>query len=621
MQLMNHAINSENLSKPSASSDSVSEHTGDLPQQFLEAYFAQTPFPESQTLRRILYDRGVRDAVELDTALKGLIPANQLLGLSDALALMDTAIDQQQSILIVGDFDADGATSTTLMMRVLGDMGAQVNYLVPDRFKFGYGLTPAIVDLGIELYQPQLIITVDNGISSHEGVAHAQAHDIKVIITDHHLTSQPKPAAEAVVNPNQLGCEFPSKALAGVGVAFYILASLAKQRRQAGKSTTQVTKHLDLVALGTVADVSVMDANNRILVANGLQLINNRECCAGFLALLEQAGKVNKQITSQDLGFILGPRINAAGRMDSMRIGIQCLLADNLEDARELAKELESLNQQRRHVEGDIREQALQMLEETDLGNDISPDKKSIVLYEPSWHQGVVGIVAGRLKERFYRPAIVFAPSSQNIENTKQNIENNTKQSSEKSSDNTQCSLKGSARSIASIHIRDAIEAVAQAHPDLITHFGGHAMAAGLTLEPEHVDAFSEAFEAVIAEQPDELFTAKTETDGTPATSEYHTDFAAYIQQMLPWGNGFTLPQFTDTFTVTGHKLLKEKHLKLFLKHPNGMGTLEALYFNFPTSDWQAHATEVEITFTLDVNEFRGQKRLQLLVNQMHILA
>lgn len=591
-------MNTDSLQQTPSHAPALSNES--VPNDYLTEFFENTPFPDSLTLRRILYDRGIRDDTELDTSLGKLIPANNLLGLDKALTLMDNAIDALQSILIVGDFDADGATSTTLMVRVLSEMGATVNYLVPDRFKFGYGLTPAIVELGVELYQPDLIITVDNGISSHDGVAAAAAHGIKVIITDHHLTNKAKPAADAVVNPNQLGCTFASKALAGVGVAFYILASLAKQRRLAGKTTTQVTKYLDLVALGTVADVSVMDTNNRILVANGLSLINNRQCNAGFLALLEQAGRVNKRITSQDLGFILGPRINAAGRMDSMRIGIECLLCDDLESAREFAKELEKLNQQRRHVEGDIREQAVQMLEEKletqDIAQSMSPDKKSIVLYEPSWHQGVVGIVAGRLKEQFYRPAIVFAPS-----------------------DDTKTSLKGSARSINGIHIRDAIEAVAQAHPELITHFGGHAMAAGLTLAPEQVDDFAAAFETVIASHDPELFTATLHSDGELAVGEYSTQFADFLQHLLPWGNGFTPPQFTGEFEVSGFKVLKEQHLKLFLKHPDGNSVLEAIYFSFPKNEWRDDAKRVTLSFVLDNNEFGGKSRLQLLVKSLDV--
>lgn len=616
-------------------SDTSQQQLDATAQAYLADFLKDSPFADSPTIRRIFQSRGITHDDELDTSLGKLHPAHLLKGLDTAITLIDHAIDEQRSILVVGDFDADGATSTALMLRVLREMGAVVNYLVPDRFKYGYGLTPAIVDLGLSRYQPDLVITVDNGISSHEGVAHAQALGMQVIITDHHLTSKPKPPAEAVVNPNQLGCDFPSKALAGVGVAFYLLASLAKQRRLAGKSSTQVTRYLDLVALGTVADVSVLDANNRILVSHGLQQINARQCIVGLLALLEQAGKVTKQLTSQDLGFILGPRINAAGRMDSMEIGIECLLCDDLAQAREMAKTLETLNQQRRQVEGDIRTQALAMLDTLDTTS-IRSDKKSIVLYEPSWHQGVVGIVAGRLKEQFYRPTIVFAPS-----------------------DERATTLKGSARSIPGIHIRDAIERVANDYPDLISHFGGHAMAAGLTLIPEHIDAFTAAFEQVIAVHDSQVFTPSQFSDGEPLTSEYTLDFAQYLRQLAPWGNGFPAPVFTSEFDVSGVKVLKEKHLKLWLKHPNQMGVLDAIWFHFnqkkhqtspPETDqkgdqnsnpnnnkgvssdlisdrgsnsdeWYHHASKIRLSFELNINEYNQQQHLQLIVRDGWCIA
>lgn len=566
------------------------------------------------TLARLCAARGVTHADELNLSLKKIIPAKELLGLDTALGLLDAAIDQQKNILIVGDFDCDGATSTALMMRVLGDMGAKVNFLVPDRFKFGYGLTPEIVAHGIELFSPALIITVDNGISSHAGVAAAHEAGVQVIITDHHLTTKPKPPADAVVNPNQLGCEFPSKALAGVGVAFYVLASLAKQRRQAGKTSTQVTQHLDLVALGTVADVAMLDANNRRLVAQGLRQINAGKACLGIQALMAQAGKKtgqgkqakSKPLKSIDLGFVLAPRVNAAGRMDDMRIGIQCLLADDMETAQAYAAQLEQLNQTRRQVESQMRDEAMQMLTQTDLlsedtHSDMAGDaaaKKSIVLYEPSWHQGVIGIVAGRLKERFYKPAIVFAPS-----------------------DDTATSLKGSARSIAGVHIRDAIEQVAQENPTLISHFGGHAMAAGLTLLPENVTAFTEAFEAVLAGCDDDVFSPVTYTDGELTTTDFSLDFAEMLQQTLPWGQGFAAPLFDGVFSVTGSRVLKENHLKLWLAHPNQLGVLEAIWFNFAKDTWQSSATSVHLLYELSVNEYNGNKSLQLMVRDLAVVA
>src|SRR5690606_22504695 len=433
---------------------------------------------QSFTLARLYAGRGIATPDELETGLSGLLPAEMLHGVTEAVRLLDVAIDEGQRILIVGDFDCDGATSTALMMRALTKMGAVVDFLVPDRFKYGYGLTPEIVELGIKTYKPDMIVTVDNGISSHDGVARAQADGITVIITDHHLTTKETPPAEAVVNPNQLDCNFSSKALVGVGVAFYVLGRLAKLRREAGKSSVQVSQYLDLVALGTIADVGVLDKNNRILVHHGLNAIRQGRCSLGILALLEQAGRDPKQLQAQDFGFVLGPRINAAGRMDNMRIGIECLLTDDWSTAQRLAQELEQLNRTRRHVEGEIRAQAdsiVQALATADSNANNEADEsdetliqpkteksaidnqnRSIILYQDDWHQAVIGIVAGRLKESHYLPSIVFAPAD-----------------TERTGDDD--AIKGSARSIAGVHIRDAIEQVAERYPDLISHFGGHA--------------------------------------------------------------------------------------------------------------------------------------------------
>jgi single-stranded-DNA-specific exonuclease len=359
--------------------------------------------------------------------------------------------------VIVGDYDADGATSTALMILVLKEMGANVEYLVPDRFKYGYGLTPKIAELAKQSYQPDLLITVDNGISSHAGVETAQALGMQVIITDHHLTTKPTPNAEAVVNPNQLGCIFPSKALAGVGVAFYVLAKLASYRSQQGKSTSKVTQYLDLVALGTYADVASLDYNNRILVDAGLKRIQQYQCRAGILALLDIAKRDAASLRAQDLGFVIGPRINAAGRMESMRIGIECLLAPDLETAYPIAQQLNQLNVERRQVEAEMKQQAISALQHVQLQADSLP--AALVMFDEQWHQGVIGIVAGRLKEQFHRPSLVFAPDEDGIH------------------------IKGSARSIEGIHIRDTIEQVAEQYPHLVSHFGGHAAAAGLTLK------------------------------------------------------------------------------------------------------------------------------------------
>ena len=562
----------------------------------------------SMTLARVLAGRGVQDVANLDTAFNKMLPANSLTGISKAVALLDKAIDTQQKILIVGDFDCDGATSTGLMVRVLREMGAQVEFLVPDRFKYGYGLTPEIVALGIETYDPDVIVTVDNGISSHAGVELAKAKGLTVIITDHHLTTQATPNADAVVNPNQLGCDFASKSLVGVGVAFYVLGNLAKVRRQANKSTTQVSRYIDLVALGTVADVGVLDQNNRILVHQGIQAIKQGRCCVGILALLEQASRQVADITAQDFGFILGPRINAAGRMDSMRIGIDCLLTDDWGEAQRLAHQLDKLNQERRQVEQGMRQQAdsvLRTLEnpsEQNAVNQVTHRKRSIILYQDEWHQGVIGIVAGRLKESYHVPAIVFAPADTAL------IEDDD-------------AIKGSARSIEGIHIRDAIESVAQTYPELISHFGGHAMAAGLTIKRKNFEPFCKAFDEVIAAVADEVFAETLYSDGELTAGEFTVDFVDSLQTLAIWGHGFVAPIFDGVFVVQDYRVLKERHLKLWLSYPDVPFTIEAIWFNvdfdaIALSAINRSVSKVHLLYELEKNLFNGQTKLQLRVKK-----
>ena len=576
---------------------------------------------QSLTLARLYAARGITQPDELETGLSGLLPAEMLHGVTEAVRLLDVAIDKGQRILIVGDFDCDGATSTALMMRALKKMDAVVDFLVPDRFKYGYGLTPEIVELGIKTYQPELIVTVDNGISSHEGVARAQADGITVIITDHHLTTKETPPAEAVVNPNQLDCSFTSKALVGVGVAFYVLGRLAKLRREANKSTVQVSQYLDLVALGTIADVGVLDKNNRILVHHGLAAIRQGRCCLGILALLEQAGRDPKKMQAQDFGFVLGPRINAAGRMDNMRIGIECLLTEDWSTAQRLAQELEQLNRTRRHVEGEMRAQAdsiVQALATTtdndadESGDTITQHKtekqavnnqnRSIILYQDDWHQGVIGIVAGRLKESHYLPSIVFAPAD-----------------TERTGDDD--AIKGSARSIAGVHIRDAIEQVAERYPDLISHFGGHAMAAGLTLKRRNFDAFVTAFDAVMAEMEDEVFAEQKFTDGPLQAGDFSLWFAEHLANASIWGHGFAPPIFDGVFEVLSFKILKDKHLKLSLRYPDVQYPIEAIYFNFDSEAWDYRAEKVHVLFQLDINEWNGKQSLQLMVRDLAVVS
>ena len=582
------------------------------------------------TLARLYAGRGITAIEDMGTELAKLLPAEGLLGLDRAAAILDEAIDSGQRLLIVGDFDCDGATSTALMIRVLRELGANVEFIVPDRFKYGYGLTPEIVELGIERYHPEVIVTVDNGISSHEGVARAKADGITVIITDHHLTTKDTPPADAVVNPNQLGCDFASKSLVGVGVAFYLLGRLAKLRRIAGKSTVQVSRHLDLVALGTIADVGVLDQNNRTLVYHGLQAIRQGRCCQGILALLEQAGRDPKKLTAQDFGFVLGPRINAAGRMDNMRIGIECLLADDRSEAQRLAYELDSLNQQRRLVEGKMRDQADEILlalqrpqpmesEEVGAGDDalitIEPSQspndtplapthegaRSIILYQDDWHQGVIGIVAGRLKESHYRPAIVFAPA--NTDKT-----------------GPDDAIKGSARSIPGIHIRDAIELVAETHPELISHFGGHAMAAGLTLKRRNFDKFVTAFEAVMANVEATVFSEQAFTDGQLQAADFSLSFADMLKNASIWGHGFVPPVFDGVFSVASFRVLKDKHLKLSLQYPKVQYPIEAIWFNFDAAAWDYKAQQVHVLFELDINEWNGNQNVQLMVKDLAII-
>ena len=537
-------------------------------------------------IAEILARRGVQSEQELELKLKHLL-APSLKGLDTAVELIDQAIDQQQKIVIIGDYDADGATSTALMILVLKEMGANVEYLVPDRFKYGYGLTPKIAELAQQTYQPDLLITVDNGISSHAGVETAQALGMQVIITDHHLTTKPTPNAEAVVNPNQLGCIFPSKALAGVGVAFYVLAKLASYRSQQGKSTSKVTQYLDLVALGTYADVASLDYNNRILVDAGLKRIQQYQCRAGILALLDIAKRDAATLKAQDLGFVLGPRINAAGRMESMRIGIECLLAPDMATAYPIAQQLNQLNIERRQVEGAMKQQALSALQHIQLETEHLP--AALVMFDEQWHQGVIGIVAGRLKEQFHRPSLVFAPDEDGIH------------------------IKGSARSIEGIHIRDTIEQVAEQYPHLVSHFGGHAAAAGLTLNKAHFEEFRQIFTQYIAEMDQELFQATLWTDGILPDMAVSLSTLDQIEQLGPWGQKFPLPQFEGSFKVIDYRWLKDQHLKL--KLALGQQVVDAIAFNAADRfEFNPMLSYVDLVYTLERNVFNGITSLQLQV-------
>ena len=538
-------------------------------------------------IAEILARRGVESQQELELKLKHLL-APSMKGLPEAIQLIDAAIDAGQKIVIVGDYDADGATSTALMLLALRDMGADVDYLVPDRFKYGYGLTPAIADLAFASFTPDLLITVDNGISSHDGVKQAQDHGMQVIITDHHLTTKPTPAAEAVVNPNQLGCEFPSKALAGVGVAFYVLANLSTHRKKLGKSSTVITNYLDLVALGTYADVASLDYNNRILVDAGLKRIQQHLCRPGISALLEIAGRDAATLKAQDLGFVLGPRINAAGRMETMDIGIECLLAKDLATAYPLAEQLNQLNVERRQVEGKIKQEALAELEKIQLDETELP--AALIMFEQHWHQGVIGIVAGRLKEQFHRPSIVFAADADGIH------------------------IKGSARSIEGIHIRDAIERVAEQNPHIVSHFGGHAAAAGLTIKKAHFAEFKQTFEQLIGSMDESLFTATLWTDGELPASAFQIDTVDLLHNLSPWGQKFPQPIFEGIFKVLDYRWLKEVHLKLRVALENGQ-VVDAIAFNAASKyQFDPMHDSVRLVYELDKNIFNGNVSLQMRI-------
>ncbi|HRO78174.1 single-stranded-DNA-specific exonuclease RecJ [Acinetobacter towneri] len=541
----------------------------------------------STFVAQILARRGVASEQELELKLKHLL-APSMKGLPEAIQLMDQAIDQQKKIVIVGDYDADGATSTTLMILALREMGAHVQYLVPERFKYGYGLTPAIADLAFERYAPDLLITVDNGISSHAGVERAQALGMQVIITDHHLTTKATPNAEAVVNPNQLGCDFPSKALAGVGVAFYVLANLSSQRKKQGKSAANLTQYLDLVALGTYADVASLDYNNRILVDAGLKRIQQNLCRPGISALLDLAGREPAQLKAQDLGFVLGPRINAAGRMETMDIGIECLLSADMQSAYALARQLNSLNQERRQVEGQIKQDALAELEKLQLDQSDLPH--ALIMFEEHWHQGVIGIVAGRLKEQFHRPAIVFAADEDGEH------------------------IKGSARSIEGIHIRDTIELVAEQYPHLVSHFGGHAAAAGLTIKKAHFAEFKQVFEQIIAQMDADLFHAVLWTDGELPQEAFDLHTVDLLQHLAPWGQKFPQPVFEGRFKVVDFRWLKDSHLKLRLALDNGQ-VVDAIAFGAKDKfEFNPMRDHVRLVYELERNVFNGNVSLQLQI-------
>jgi single-stranded-DNA-specific exonuclease len=556
-------------------------------------------------LQRVLSARGVSSDSDVDYGLQQLLPPSTLKGLPEALELLVAAVQKQQRVLIVGDFDADGATSCALSILALRAMGLQqVDFLVPNRFEYGYGLTPEIVVVAND-YKPDLIVTVDNGIASVAGVEKAKSLGIKVLVTDHHLPPDSLPDADAIINPNQRGCEFPSKNLAGVGVIFYLLSVLRSRLRDLQWFTEQnipepvMANYLDLVALGTVADVVPLDRNNRILVHQGLARLKAGFARPGILALLQVAGKDYQRVSSSDFGFIIGPRLNAAGRLDDMSIGIQCLLTDNVDVAHALAAELDGLNRERRAIESSMQTEALQYLEH--IAVDESSIPAGICLYDESWHQGVVGILASRIKEKFYRPVIAFAPAD---------VGNETDQ------------IKGSARSIPGLHIRDVLDSIATQHPEILQKFGGHAMAAGLSLRQQDYQQFTQLFdEAVKARLSDEDLQEVLLSDGALNDDDCQLTTAYAIQDAGPWGQQFPEPIFDGEFYLIQQRIVGAKHLKLVLAFDQqGQKTVDAIAFNVDLKQWpNAQANKIYLAYQLSVNVFRGQESVQLMVK--HIAA
>lgn len=561
--------------------------------------------PESMhpLLRRVYSQRNITDASELELGLDNLISPEQFKGMDEAVQLLLTALQQQQRVLIVADFDADGATSCTVALKALRQFGFQhSDYIVPNRFDYGYGLTPEIVDLA-KTREPDLIITVDNGISSIEGVAAAKEAGIKTLITDHHLPGATAPNADAIVNPNQHGCDFPSKSIAGVGVIFYVMLALRAKLREinwfAENSIAEpkLADLLDLVALGTVADVVALDRNNRILVNEGLRRIRAGRTTPGIKSLLEIAKRSGASLTASDLGFSIGPRLNAAGRLDDMSTGIECLLAEHEGRAYQLALQLDGMNKDRKQIEGDMREQAFKFLQEFSLEENALP--AALCIHDERWHQGVVGILASRVKEKFNRPVIAFA-----------DVDDSGKE------------IKGSARSIKGFHIRDALDAVASSHPGMISKFGGHAMAAGLSLEKDKLQAFTEAFQKQAALLLNEdLLQAKILSDGEIEQNEFSMEAAAELINAGPWGQEFPEPVFDGRFKVIQQRRVGEKHLKLVLAPEMApRHSIDAIAFNIDEQDWpDQDMTDIEIAYRLDINEFRGRQSLQLMIE--HILA
>jgi single-stranded-DNA-specific exonuclease len=552
-------------------------------------------------LKRLYLQRGVSDPAELERGAKNLLPFQTLSGIDKAVALLHQALLDGRRIMVVGDFDADGATSTALTVLALRSMGgANVQYLVPNRFDDGYGLSPEVVGQA-QARGAELILTVDNGISSHAGVECAHQHGIPVLITDHHLPGETLPAAAAIVNPNLSECRFPSRNLAGVGVAFYLMMALRAHLRQQGwfgdtRAEPNLAGLLDLVALGTVADVVPLDLNNRILVWQGLSRIRVGKCRAGIRALLEIANRDARQMVASDLGFALGPRLNAAGRLDDMSVGVALLLTDDLSQARMLASELDALNQTRKEIEQGMQSEALALCEALEREQTDLP--RGLAFYHPEWHQGVVGILASRLKERFHRPVIAFAPAG----------------------DGT---LKGSGRSIAGFHLRDALERLDTLNPGLMLKFGGHAMAAGLSLEAVRYDEFRQRFAELVGEWlSEDALQGIVWSDGALQPAEFSLQTAELLREAGPWGQAFPEPAFDGKFKLLQQRLVGERHLKVMVEPLDGGPLIDGIAFNIDTTLWpDSSVRQVELAYRLDINEYRGNRSVQLIIEHLWPLS
>lgn len=535
-------------------------------------------------LARLYAARGVTSKTELESSLSGIIPPDQLTNNAQMAKLLADAIAKNKKILVIGDYDADGATATAVAIKGLKSMGANVDFLVPNRFEYGYGLTPEIVKLAATL-SPDILVTVDNGIASVDGVKAANQLGLQVLITDHHLPAEETPEASCIVNPNQHGCDFGSKNLAGVGVMFYVLLALRAELRArnsfVNRTEPNLTELLDLVALGTVADLVKLDANNRILVEQGLRRIRGGACSSGITALLTIAGKSPEKVTAQDLGFYVGPRLNAAGRLDDMRLGIACLLAETEADAMQKAQTLHELNMERRNIEADMQDSALAILSDIEVA-----DNYTLSIYNADFHQGVIGILASRLKEKYHRPTLVFADAGDGI-------------------------IKGSGRSIPNLHLRDALDLVTKQHPQLILKFGGHAMAAGLSIKADDFAEFQSAFERVTRSLMTEAdLQAMLETDGHLEVNDISLQAALMLASSV-WGQGFPQPLFNDVFKVVQQRIVGEKHLKLLLE--KDQKRFDAIYFNCIDQ----LAETIDAVYALDANEYKGLQTVQLQIKHV----